>query len=46
MEKSYFHYTPEIRLNEIIESGKIKLANTSVFKREKACAWISTNPNW
>lgn len=49
MEKiKYFHYTPEVRLEEIIESGNIKLATESVYdkKREKACSWVSTNPNW
>ncbi|MFV5699317.1 hypothetical protein ACM55H_13200 [Flavobacterium sp. ZT3R17] len=43
----YFHYTPEYRIKEIIESGEIKLAEPSVkAPNEKACAWVSTNPFW
>ena len=43
-----YHYTPEFRLEEIIESGEIRLATESVvdLKREKACAWVSSNPHW
>jgi hypothetical protein len=43
-----YHYTPEFRLEEIIESGEIRLATESVvdLKREKACAWASSNPHW
>lgn len=48
METNYYHYTPEFRLEEIIETGFIKLATASVQdkKREKPCAWVSTNPHW
>lgn len=47
MNIEYYHYTPEYRLEEIIESGEIKLANASVYaNKEKACAWVSTNPHW
>ena len=43
----YFHYTPEIRLEEIIKSGEIKLASKSVYsKKEKPVAWVSTNSHW
>ncbi|EDP96746.1 hypothetical protein U8527_00385 [Kordia algicida OT-1] len=43
----FYHYTPTIRLKEIIESKEIKLATQSVFnKKEKPVAWVSTNPNW
>lgn len=43
----YFHYTPENRIKEFIESGEIKLATPSVVAPdEKACAWVSTNPHW
>jgi hypothetical protein len=46
MYKKYFHYTTEERLIEIIESGKIILATAGIGKREKPCAWVSTNPYW
>jgi hypothetical protein len=46
MDKKYFHYTTELRLIEIIESGKIMLATAGIEKREKPCAWVSTNPYW
>jgi hypothetical protein len=47
MDVNYYHYTPEYRLKEIIESGEIKLATASVYaSKEKACAWVSTNPHW
>ncbi|CAM4387925.1 hypothetical protein [Flavobacterium terrigena] len=47
MTKKYFHYTPEVRIDEIIQSGKINLATASVYnKKEKACAWVSSNPIW
>ena len=43
----YYHYTPEVKLEEIIESGKIKLATAfKMNKKEKSCAWVSTNENW
>jgi hypothetical protein len=43
----YYHYTPETSLENIIESGVIKLATASTFdKKEKACAWVSSNPIW
>jgi hypothetical protein len=45
--KRYFHYTPETRLEEIIQSEKIKLATVGIDnKKEKPCAWVSTNPKW
>lgn len=44
---NYYHYTPEFRLPEIIDSGLIKLATESVYaSKEKACAWVSTHPQW
>ena len=49
MEKSkrFFHYTTETRLEEIIQSEKILLANKSLGnKKEKPCAWVSTNIKW
>ncbi|MNQ79866.1 hypothetical protein D3C85_948240 [compost metagenome] len=47
MDKNYYHYTPEIRLSSIIDSGLIKLGTESVYaSKEKACAWVSTNPTW
>jgi len=47
MDIKYYHYTPKYRLEEIIESGEIKLANASVYApKEKACAWVSTNSHW
>lgn len=43
----YYHYTPEFRLEEIIQSGVIKLAKKSVScKFEKAVAWVSSNSHW
>ena len=45
--KRYFHYTPTQRIEEIINSGQIKLATKSVYaKKEKAVAWVSTNEKW
>lgn len=48
MKTNYYHYTPQYRLEEIIECGFINLATASVYdvKREKPCAWVSTNPHW
>lgn len=47
MNKQYFHYTPEIRIEEIINSGVINLATKSIFhKKEKPVAWVSTNLFW
>lgn len=49
MEKSkrFFHYTTESRLDEIIQSEKILLAQKSIsHKKEKPCAWVSTNISW
>jgi hypothetical protein len=47
MAKRYFHYTVETRLEDIINSEKIKLATASVYaKKEKAVAWVSSNENW
>jgi hypothetical protein len=47
METKFYHYTLETRLEEIIESGTIKLATQSVCsKGEKPCAWVSSNPHW
>lgn len=45
--KRYFHYTTVNRLNEIIESGHIKLATKSIGgRKEKPVAWVSTNEHW
>jgi hypothetical protein len=42
-----FHYTPEVRIDDIIASGEIQLATASVYdKREKPCAWVSSNQHW
>lgn len=47
MDKKFYHYTVEARLEEIIESGKINLATASVAnKKEKPFAWVSSNPHW
>jgi hypothetical protein len=47
MNKQYFHYTPEIKIEEIINSGVINLATKSIFhKNEKPVAWVSTNLFW
>lgn len=43
----YYHYTRETQLEVIIKSGEIKLAvESSGGGREKACAWVSSNPQW
>lgn len=43
----YYHYTPEDRLEEILDSEVIKLAKASTFnKKEKPVAWVSTNQFW
>lgn len=45
--KQFFHYTTETRLEEIIESEIISLATVGIDnKKEKPCAWVSTNPKW
>lgn len=45
--KRYFHYTPTVRIEEIIKSGQINLASKSVYaKKEKAVAWVSSNEEW
>lgn len=45
--KRFFHYTTELKLEEIIRSEKILLAQKSIsHKNEKPCAWVSTNINW
>ncbi|MDI9257267.1 hypothetical protein [Flavobacterium sedimenticola] len=42
-----YHYTTELKINEIINSGVINLSHANVYlKREKACAWVSSNPVW
>jgi len=46
IEKRYWHYTPAIRLPQIIKSGKIKLDEQARSYGEKPAAWISTNPIW
>jgi|GEM_PF-5529299 len=47
MELKYYHYTPAIRIEEIVKSGQINLATASVASpKEKACAWVSTNENF
>jgi hypothetical protein len=42
----YYHYTTEIRIPEIIKSGKINLATLYVYGKEKPCTWISSNHVW
>ena len=43
----FFHYTPTVKLDEIIKSKEIRLASKSVYsKNEKPVAWVSTNPHW
>lgn len=43
----FYHYTPENRLPELLESQAINLAFKSVNSNtEKAVAWVSTNPEW
>lgn len=45
--KNFYHYTPEFRLQTIIDSGEIKLATKSVgHKNEKPVAWVSSNEVW
>ena len=45
--KRFFHYTTETRLEKIIQSEIISLATIGIDnKREKPCAWVSTNPKW
>lgn len=45
--KRFFHYTIETRLEEIIQSEIISLATVGIDnKKEKPCAWVSTNPKW
>jgi hypothetical protein len=47
MDLNFYHYTVETRLDEIIESGEIKLATKSVYnKKEKSVAWVSSNEHW
>ena len=41
-----WHYTAELRINEIIESGVIKLATKYLEKRERPAVWLSSNPVW
>jgi hypothetical protein len=42
----YYHYTPEIRIPEILKSEKIMQATLYLYKNEKPCVWLSTNPIW
>ena len=45
--KRFFHYTIETRLEEIIQSEIISLATVGIDnKKEKPCAWVSSNPKW
>ncbi|PTT22850.1 hypothetical protein DBR28_19420 [Chryseobacterium sp. HMWF028] len=45
--KKFYHYTPEFKLQTIIDSGEIKLATKSVgHKKEKPVAWVSSNEFW
>ena len=45
--KRYFHYTTETRLEIIIQSEIIRLASADIEnKKEKPCAWVSSNPKW
>jgi hypothetical protein len=42
----YYHYTSGIALEKILKNKKILQATASVRKKEKPCAWVSTNANW
>lgn len=45
--KRYFHYTTETILEIIIQSEIIRLASAGIEnKKEKTCAWVSSNPKW
>jgi len=46
METKFYHYTHNKALLEIIESGHIRLATASAYKKEKPVAWVSANPHW
>jgi len=46
-ELNFYHYTIESRIDEIIESGEIRLASKSTYaKKEKPVAWVSSNEHW
>ena len=44
--KLIWHYTNGLMIDEIVNSGVIKLATAGVSKTEKAAAWFSTNASW
>jgi hypothetical protein len=44
--KKYYHYTTEDRVPEILKSKKITLATKYLNKKEKPCAWVSSNSVW
>ena len=41
-----WHYTAELRIPEIVQSGVIKLATKFLEKRERPAVWLSSNPTW
>lgn len=44
--KKYYHYTSEMRIPEILKSKKITLATKYLNKKQKPCAWVSSNSVW
>jgi len=46
METKFYHYTHNQALSDILESGHVKLATASAYKKEKPVAWVSSNPHW
>lgn len=45
-QKKFYHYTPEIRIQEIFNCQEIQLIKTHIKGKEKPCAWVSTNEIW
>lgn len=43
---NYYHYTTEITIPEILKSKKITLATKYLNKKERPCAWVSSNSKW
>ena len=41
-----FHYTSELRINHILESGKLKVSNACLPKNERSALWLSTETVW
>lgn len=46
MQKRFFHYTAEDRLETILDSEHIKVATANLPKKVKPAAWFSTNETW